>query len=497
MSIDRRRFLTGTAVATAIAVVGFDPQHRRWITEAEAATSPSFANVPALDGRLVMDRGTIAANSHDEGNIVSNVPCAVLYPGSVRDIQTMIRYCGPYGIKVATNSGKNSVFGQTLASGGLIINGRSLNTIHSITRAGADVDAGVLWMDLIKAAYPLGLTPATVTGYTQLGIAGTLSIGGIASTTSNRLLPQVNQIQQLEVVTGTGDIVHCSPSKNSELFSAMCAGLGQCGVITRATVNMIPAHQFVRLYRGPYTDISALFADIRMLANRGERPGGFSWVGSVNAAGAILPMTLWAAVLYNQDAPPPPTAVLMRGCSVSAQIAPFVDMNYLDYVLLVDTLVDTFKATLGWDTLIKPWINMLLPDDGVEQFVGSVMPKLTLDDVSPTTFILVTPQLRSSFTRPLLRVPSPASGPWCWVFGILTNSWTPGPNPDFTKRMLARNYTLWKNASAIGGTRYLEDAVPFTQSDWQTHYGPVYPQFAAWKRRFDPYGILAPGSAIF
>jgi FAD/FMN-containing dehydrogenase len=63
--------------------------------------------------------------------------------------------------------------------------------------------------------------------------------------------------------------------------------------------------------------------------------------------------------------------------------------------------------------------------------------------------------------------------------------------------MLARNYQLWKNASAIGGTRYLEDAVPFTKSDWQTHYGPVYPQFAAWKQRFDPYGILAPGPAIF
>lgn len=388
MSIDRRRFLTGTAVAAALAVVGFDPLRRQWITEAEAAASRSYANVPPLDGKLVMDSGTIAANSHDEGNIVRNVPCAVLYPRSVRDIQKMIKYCGPYGIKVATNSGKNSVFGQTLANGGLIINGRSLSTIHSITPAGADVDAGVLWMDLIKAAYPLGLTPATVTGYTQLGIAGTLSIGGIASTTSNRLLPQVDQIQKLEAVTGAGDIVQCSPVENRDLFSAMCAGLGQCGVITRVTVNMIPAHQFVRFYRGPYTDMSALFSDIRILANRGEQPGEFNWVGSVNAAGAILPMTLWAAILYNRDSPPPPTATLMRGCSPSAQVAPFVDLNYLDYVLLVDTLVNTFKATLGWDKLIKPWINMILPDDGVEPFVGSVMPKLTLNDVSPTTFIL-------------------------------------------------------------------------------------------------------------
>src|SRR5690606_5402162 len=99
---------------------------------------------------------------------------------------------------------------------------------------------GVLWMDLIKKAFGEGLTPPAITGYTQLGVAGTLSIGGLGAMTSNTVVSQADQVQRLQVVTGAGDLVDCSPTENADLFNAMCAGQGQCGVIVRATVNMVP-----------------------------------------------------------------------------------------------------------------------------------------------------------------------------------------------------------------------------------------------------------------
>ncbi len=283
MSFNRRQFMAG--LAGAAAVVGFSTVDRRWITEADAATLSSFPNVPPLDGRLVMDSATLNQNSRDEGNLVQHAPSAVLFPGSVSDIQKMIKYCGENSIKTATNCGKNSVYGQTLVDSGLVIDGRSLDTIHSISASGADVDGGVLWMDLIKSAFTKGLTPAAITGYTQLGVAGTLSIGGLNAITSNRLVGQVDQLQKLEVVTGTGELVECSPTQNSDLFNAMCAGQGQCGVITRATVNMIPAPERARFYRVPYLDISTMFSDLRLLVNRGGRPGGFDWVGKRQYSG--------------------------------------------------------------------------------------------------------------------------------------------------------------------------------------------------------------------
>ncbi len=185
----------------------------------------------------------------------------------------------------------------------------------------------------------------------------------------------------------------------------------------------------------------------------------------------------------------------MQGASLTAQAGVAVDLDYLTYVFFIDTVVDAFKLAQDWNGLTKPWSNVILPDAGVEQYVKTVMPKLTLEDLSPTTFMVLSPVLRSSFTRPLLRVPS--SGTWAWLFGILTNSTLPNPGQDYVDRMLNRNYTFWKNASAIGGTRYVEDAVPFTKADWQTHYGPEYSRFAGWKQRFDPHNILAPGPGIF
>lgn len=49
-------------------------------------------------------------------------------------------------------------------------------------------------------------------------------------------------------------------------------------------------------------------------------------------------------------------------------------MSYLDYTLFFDVVIDAFKLAKGWDGLIKPWFNVLLPDNTVEQFVEAIVP---------------------------------------------------------------------------------------------------------------------------
>jgi hypothetical protein len=70
-----------------VVVVGFDPLNRRWVAQAEAASCPTFQDVPRLDGVLLLDTASRDAASQDKGNIVSRTPCAVLRPGSVEDIR--------------------------------------------------------------------------------------------------------------------------------------------------------------------------------------------------------------------------------------------------------------------------------------------------------------------------------------------------------------------------------------------------------------------------
>ncbi|MEI5520413.1 FAD-binding protein [Streptomyces brasiliscabiei] len=491
-AVNRRQFLTRFAAGTIALVAGFDLVTRQWVTEAAAADSTSFAASPSLDGSLVFDAASLTANGHDQGNIVFRRPSAVLRPGSVQDIRKMVGFCADHGIEVAPAGAHHAMYGQPLVSRGLVIEMRSLDTIHSIGTDGADVDAGVLWKDLIVAAYAQGLTPASITSYLGTTVGGTLSIGGIGMMSAYRAGAQVDHARRLQVVTGEGRMKWCSDSQNSDLFEASLAGLGQCGVITRATVDLVPAKQLARTYRIGYTDIPTFFRDIRVLANRGE----FDSLGSIPQPGTAQPLTLWATVFHNPGETPDGSH-LLRGLSPAADSAAFEDAPYLDYISLVTNMYDSFTANLDWDAKVKPWSDLFLPDGAVEEYVESVFSSLTPEDLGPTGFGLVFPMLRSSYGRPLLRLPDDSGGPWVWLVSVLTDSAASGPDPDFAARMTARNYRYYQDAAAVGGVRYPHGPCPFTAADWQAHYGSMWPRFTAWKNQYDPCGILTPGPGIF
>jgi cytokinin dehydrogenase len=488
-----RRQMLGVLGSGGLALIaGFDPVGRRWVSQVEAAQCASFANAPPLDGTLVLDTASREAVATDKGNIIHETPCAVLRPGSVNDIRDMVRYCRLYKIPVAARGQGHTTFGQSL-TGGLLIDNQSLNTIHSIGLDGADVDAGVRWKDLIVASFAQGLTPPVITGYTALSIAGTLSVGGISGRYNSGA--QVDHIRELEVVTGEGDVRRCSMTQRRGLFEAVLAGLGQCAIITRVKMDLIPAKSMARLYNLEYVQNSTFFQDLRILINRGELNECYN-IGLPAPSGTGFIYQIQALV-YFDPAQPPDTSHLLRGLSVPAGSVAFRDMTYLEWELSVDALIDFFRAVLSWDSLIKPWFDVWLPERHVEQYVGDVIPTLTPADVGPLGFLLLFPLRRSKLTRPFFRVPDADGGDWVYLFDILTVSAAPGPNPAFISDMLARNRRLFEKARAMGATRYPIGALEFNRHDWQLQYGELWREFADRKKEFDPDNILTPGPGIF
>ena len=491
--MNRRQILKG--IASAALVAGFDPITRAWVRAAEAsacAPCTPFVNTPPLDGVLYTDLATREADSTDKGNIVRQLPCAVLRAGSVEDIRKMIRFCRRYGIKVAARGQGHTTHGQGLTCG-LVIENNALNTIHSISPEGADVDAGVLWKDLIVAAVAQGLTPPVITGYTKLSVGGTLSVGGISGLGRYNEGAQVDRVKRLEVVTGRGDIVQCSEQHHRSLFESVLAGLGQCGIITRATIELIPAKQMARTYNLHYTDNATFFRYFRTLLNRGEMPAIYNlWF----PFGTSLTYQINATAFYD-PAHPPDDDYLLRGLSQPPAAATKRDSTYLDFVLLVDTVIDTYVAGAMWNDLLKPWFDVWLPESTVEQYVGEVIPTLTPLDIGPTGFLLLFPKRRSRLRRPFFRVPKASGGDGVYLFDILTSSALPGPDPVFVEQMLARNRRLFERARELGGTRYPIGSVEFSRHDWVRQYGEVWPEFVRRKRQFDPDNILTPGPGIF
>ncbi|MGI5350353.1 FAD-binding protein [Streptomyces sp. CA-250714] len=451
-----------------------------------------MGHAPALDGELLVDGVSRQAYATDLGNITTNEPCAVLRPGSAQDIAAMIRFCRSHGIAVSVRGRASTTLGQTL-SGGLVIDTRSLDRIHSIGPDVAEVDAGVSWKDLVNAAFESSprLTPPVITAYTSLSVGGTLSVGGLGGLVGAlRTGLQGDHVRELEVVTGAGDIERCSATHRADLFDAVLGGLGQCAVITKAVVELVPAKERARTYQLGYTDNAAFFSDMRSLM---ERPCIDHVYATLQPPGAEPTHRLYATVVHD-PADPPSDEVALKGVTAKPVIH---DSSYLDYVFTIDRFVDGMRETADWDRLAKPWYDVWLPGDAMEDYVAEIHPTLTERDLGPYGISLIYPQRRSHFARPHPPRPEPDGSPWVYVLDINTTADSPEPDPDFVKEMLDRNDRWFARArDHYGAVLYPIGSLRFTAQDWRTHFGDLWPAFSAAKDRYDPDALLTPGPGI-
>ncbi|MFC4494586.1 FAD-binding protein [Streptomyces ovatisporus] len=478
------------------AVMGFDPAGRLWVSSRESTTEetrPSFAVAPALEGDLLVDESSRRAYATDLGNIATTTPSAVLRPRSAQDVAAMIRFCRAHGITASVRGRASTTLGQSLCDG-LLIDTRTLDRIHTLGPEGAEVDAGLLWKDLVTAAYEHSprLTPPAVTAYTSLSVGGTLSVGGLGGLVGALHTGlQGDHVRELEVVTGTGDIERCSAEHRTDLFEAVLGGLGQCGVITKAVLDLVPAKERARTYVLGHTDNAAFFRDLRTLI---ERPGIDHVYATLQPPSDGPTHQLYATVVYDRDAPPRDEEAV-----AGVEAAPLVeDTSYLDYVFTIDRFVDHMRETAQWGGLAKPWYDVWLPGDAMEDYVAEVHPALTERDLGPCGISLIYPQRRAHMTRPYPPRPEPDGSPWVYVLDINTTAPSPAPDPAYVQEMLERNDRWFARArDRYGAVLYPIGSVRFSAQDWRNHFGAAWPAFSAAKKRYDPDALLTPGPGIF
>jgi FAD/FMN-containing dehydrogenase len=472
--LGRRAFLTGAAAA---AVVAFDPG-LGWVTKADA--SPRGINVPGLDGELVVDEQSRAEAADDYGNIVHRTPIAVLRPGSAQDIVKMVRFANDNGLKVAMRGQGHSTFGQAQVHDGVVIDSRTLATIHSISGDRAVVDAGVQWLDLIQATLAQGLTPPVATDYLGLSVGGTLSVGGIGGATSHFGL-QVDNVLELEVVTGDGRLLRCSATERCELFRVVLGGLGQYAIIVRATVKLVHAETTARVYNLFYSDLESMTAAQRTALADGR----FSYLEGqlIPAQDGSYQFMLEGVVYYTPPSTPDDAAIMAGLNPASSQIS---ELPYFAWLNRIYDLVQQLKAL----DLPGPWINVFLPDGATNAYVSHVL------DVTPPAdaggVVLLYPVKNDLIDRPLVRLPD---SPVVFLLALL-RAVSP-PSDAEVQRLLGVNRTLYDEARAVGGTHYPVGAIPLTPADWRAHYGPRYAEVLLAKTRFDPKHVLTPGQGIF
>lgn len=324
-----------------------------------------------------------------------------------------------------------------------------------------------------------------LTDYIELSVGGTLAVGGVGGT-SHRYGVQVDNVMELWVVTGAGNLETCSRFQNSVLFKAVLAGLGQCGIIVRATIRLIKAAQNARVFLLFYSDLTAFTSDQRLLIAESR----FDYVeGQVvpDASGGWRYM-LEAASFYTPPELPNNTS-LLSGLSYSQGTEQIEDKPYFDFANRLAPTVAFLKESGLW-SYPHPWLDLFVPGTAVERYVGEIVSTLTLADTGQGP-VLLYPVMTGRFKLPLFRVPNEKV---MFLFSILR---TASPAAAAISSMLADNRIFFERNRTLGGYRYAIGAIPFSQEDWRQHFRPVWGKLVSAKRRYDPHKLLAPGQGIF
>jgi len=187
-------------------------------------------------------------NSHDAAPVPSlltlffkTMPEAVIRPESADEVARIFRLTSESKTPVIPRgAGSWSLGGVTPVKSGVVLDLVKLNKIINLSIDGlwVEVEAGIVWQDLIDQLLEKGLTVLSVpTSAPSSTVGGWVSTGGcgIGTLKYGRI---GEQIEAIEVVTPQGDILQVSKDSTDPKMELFIGTEGQLGVITKVKLKI-------------------------------------------------------------------------------------------------------------------------------------------------------------------------------------------------------------------------------------------------------------------
>jgi FAD/FMN-containing dehydrogenase len=182
------------------------------------------------------------------------VPGLYRRPRSLRELFETLSQARRRGLSVSVAGGRHAMGGQQFLTGGCVIDMRAFNRILNLDQDTGliTVESGITWPELMRGYLSLQAGEQHQWGIRQKQTgADSLTVGGaIAANIHGRGLncaPFSCDVESIELITPAGDLVTCSRRLDPDLFRMVVGGYGLFGIITAATLRLVPRQKVQRI----------------------------------------------------------------------------------------------------------------------------------------------------------------------------------------------------------------------------------------------------------
>lgn len=163
--------------------------------------------------------------------MIDRRPGLIVQCAGTADVIRSVNFARENNLRITVRGAGHNIAGSSIADRAMMIDLSGMRSVRvDPGTKRARVEPGATLGDFDHEAQQFGLaTPVGVNSTT--GIAG-LTLGGGFGWLTRKYGLTIDNLLSVDVVTASGELLHASPEKNSELFWGICGGGGNFGIVT-------------------------------------------------------------------------------------------------------------------------------------------------------------------------------------------------------------------------------------------------------------------------
>ncbi len=333
-------------------------------------------------GGLELRTGALVESfASDFGGIARAAVTAVVDARSESQVVHALELANASGVEITVRGGGNSQAGQSIPSAGLVLHVAPMKQVS--VDAGARMafcEPGATWRDLTKISLEQNLLPYVQPLNLDLTIGGTLSAGGLGSS-SHKYCTAAHHVAELRAVTGAGERVAGTRENDPDLFNAVLANQGRCAVATRVGLRLRPCGDRVQTISFRYDELGDLLHDMSWLSEHEvpehmEAFSSSSFLGMRRVGSTYVPRRRWAFTLQLSYECENQVSALQIGKALRAKEVLLEESgDQASYAARYDSRFQFMRASGAWGQA-HPWLEWLLPRQQALELATFVLERL-------------------------------------------------------------------------------------------------------------------------